>query len=227
MSYLRHRILLDSPGCEASPGLYVSGRREPAMDSGWALASYGGRAGGGRNTQTACGDGWTLISDSSPNASLLMTLLHALVRKWEEDTQMFSSFVLHICTRVDICTHAPSSLLLPRTHRPRPLPGPALPLWSRPLQTAWLPLTSCTPPPHLCQLPPDGSQHALYPQLSTAPPGTPAPSRHQFSDAWHHRTLAEVPLVSVLPSRSTFSATSAGWDPPQLRQGRCSGHHQQ
>lgn len=33
MSYLRHHILLDSPGCEASPGLYVSGRREPAMDS--------------------------------------------------------------------------------------------------------------------------------------------------------------------------------------------------
>lgn len=227
MSYLRHRILLDSPGCEASPGLYVSGRRARAMDSGWALVSYEGRAGGGRNTQTACGDGWTLISDSSPNASLLMTLLHALLRKWEEDTQMFSSFVLHICTRVDICTHAPSSLLLPRTHRPRQLPRPALPLWSRPLQTAWLPLTSCTLPPncvnrHWTAPNTPFIHNYVQPRLAPQLPPDTSSLRPGIAEPWQRCPWSARSLRVLRPLR-----ISAGWDPPQPRQGHCSGHHQQ
>lgn len=71
-------------------------------------------------------------------------------------------------------------------------PGPALPLWSRPCR----PHGSHAPPaplPHLCLSPPDGSQHALYPQPRATPSGVPAPAGHQFSDPWHHRPRQPCP----------------------------------
>lgn len=95
-------------------------RREAATDSVWALASHRGRGGGGRTPRTACGDGWTLTSASSLSTSLLMGSLRTLVRKREEAAG--SIFIPPPARphRAAVWTHAPPSLLPPRSHRPHP-----------------------------------------------------------------------------------------------------------